>query len=1092
VARQANRSAGASRSWLLGATRDRVRAQWRLLIAVIAVAVLANTLITTLGLLVTATEQQGARGSLTAIPADQTTVDVRLVNLTGSAEEAEDAVIAAVHTTLGESVAFTSAAVAIAGFAPLADAPDESPAIAYFGQLDDIESHAALTSGSWATATQTAAGLLPVAMPATAARARGLAVGSTLTIELQRGSVTAEVVGLYTAETDDENYWAVDPLLGAGNDPAHPKPGTGSFVPIEALGPLVVAPGALAVAEIPVSTLQLAFHPDFGSAQVDDLAPLLQRLDSASVDIRLEAGRVAEQLVYASDAATVIESVTSGLVVTRSTVVVVSLLLLVLAVAAMSQTARLLSDSRAGERRLMRSRGASAGHIVALTATEAIAIGAVTTAVSPLLAAAAYRLVAAQPAMVAAGMPSGVDVSPLALATSALVSIVFVLVLIAPLVGRARAIVEDDQAAARPRRAAGFMRSGLDLALVALAGLAYWQLISYRGVIDASASLTIDPILAVGPALVLLAGALLCVRLIPAASYLVERVGSRSDGTIIPLASWELGRRSQRAVSAVLLLSLALAVGTFGLSFLSTWRQSQLDQATLAVGAPVRMTADPDSVMTQDVAGTPGPVFRRFGLLNLGEDGSDGTVVQLLGLSEPARELIDRGRMAEVGGSQIGLMLRPPVVPIVGIAIPEGARRLSATARIVDASALLGAETGTLRGVIEDAQGLITTVDFGAVAVDGATYDVTATLPAGSGLRFVGLQAGFDGDFAEGAGPLVTADVSIYFGALAAGGTSLGLGPSSSWSPFNADPLGDRVTTGTAPDGLLGLNVVVTPGRASAFSLVGWKPDPAITAVVPAELAERFQLQPGSLITITTQAAEVQVKLGAFAKTVPGAATADELEAMGFGLSAGGSRASTVVVDQQALARALAQAGVAGAMVDEWWLDDGLAALSTKQSTYSSAVLGTQLQEAPLRVATQAALWVSIVAGALLAAVGFAMHSAATLRARRVELAQLRAVGLTRRGLLALVGAESLLLCALGIVFGVAIGILLAFLVGPLVAVSPNGTAPVPSVIVDIPLASIGLLALEMVAVLGLVVLVVARAQRYTQPADLLRGGVEP
>jgi hypothetical protein len=77
-------------------------------------------------------------------------------------------------------------------------------------------------------------------------------------------------------------------------------------------------------------------------------------------------------------------------------------------------------------------------------------------------------------------------------------------------------------------------------------------------------------------------------------------------------------------------------------------------------------------------------------------------------------------------------------------------------------------------------------------------------------------------------------------------------------------------------------------------------------------------------------------------------------------------------------------------------------------------------------------------------------------------------------------------------VFGVAIGILLAFLVGPLVAVSPSGVAPVPSVIVEVPGGSIALLILEMVVVLAAVVLAVARIQRYTSPADLLRGGVDP
>ena len=158
----------------------------------------------------------------------------------------------------------------------------------------------------------------------------------------------------------------------------------------------------------------------------------------------------------------------------------------------------------------------------------------------------------------------------------------------------------------------------------------------------------------------------------------------------------------------------------------------------------------------------------------------------------------------------------------------------------------------------------------------------------------------------------------------------------------------------------------------------------------------------------------------------------------------------------------------------------------------SGDALGLQLQQAPLRVATQAALWLAILAGAVLAAVGFGVHSTTTLRARRLELAQLRAIGLSRNKLVALFSVESLLLCVLGTVFGIAIGLTLVVLVGPLVAVSPDGTPTVPSVVIEIPWASIGLLVVEIVAILALVVAAVARVQRTVEPAELLRGGSEP
>ena len=81
---------------------------------------------------------------------------------------------------------------------------------------------------------------------------------------------------------------------------------------------------------------------------------------------------------------------------------------------------------------------------------------------------------------------------------------------------------------------------------------------------------------------------------------------------------------------------------------------------------------------------------------------------------------------------------------------------------------------------------------------------------------------------------------------------------------------------------------------------------------------------------------------------------------------------------------------------------------------------------------------ISIVAAALLVAIGFALHTAASVRARRLQFAQLRAIGLSRRSLVGVVGAESLILCAIGTVFGIAIGVLLSWMVGPLVAVSPD------------------------------------------------------
>ena len=75
--------------------------------------------------------------------------------------------------------------------------------------------------------------------------------------------------------------------------------------------------------------------------------------------------------------------------------------------------------------------------------------------------------------------------------------------------------------------------------------------------------------------------------------------------------------------------------------------------------------------------------------------------------------------------------------------------------------------------------------------------------------------------------------------------------------------------------------------------------------------------------------------------------------------------------------------------------------------------------------------------------------------------------------------------------FGIGIGALLGWLVGPLVAVSADGTPPIPSVVVHIPWADVAALAGEVVALLAVVVLVVARSQRNADPAAVLRLGEE-
>jgi FtsX-like permease family len=284
--------------------------------------------------------------------------------------------------------------------------------------------------------------------------------------------------------------------------------------------------------------------------------------------------------------------------------------------------------------------------------------------------------------------------------------------------------------------------------------------------------------------------------------------------------------------------------------------------------------------------------------------------------------------------------------------------------------------------------------------------------------------------------------------------------------------------------------------NSGRYFATAWAADDRIPAVISTSLATTLELGPDATLVLNFARASVVVEVVGTAPLIPATIDGSLLTASAAAGAASAS-AGAVIVDQTALERALTADGETGSMVDEWWVDvppgSGASYLAAHPSgsgiapARSSEVLAREMQQDPLRVATQAALWLAIAAAALLAAIGFAVHSASTIAARRIELAQLRAIGLSRRRLVGLIGAESLLLCALGVLFGVAVGLVLGWLAGPLIALSPSGLPAVPPVRVIVPWLQLVVLVLVVVVVLIGVVGAVARGQRSANPADILR-----
>ncbi|MBF6591324.1 MAG: FtsX-like permease family protein, partial [Ktedonobacterales bacterium] len=92
------------------------------------------------------------------------------------------------------------------------------------------------------------------------------------------------------------------------------------------------------------------------------------------------------------------------------------------------------------------------------------------------------------------------------------------------------------------------------------------------------------------PALLLLAGALIVLRLVPVAAALGERVAARGRGITSVLAFAQVERNPARYSRMTLLLVLAVGLGLFALTFNAALTRNVSDRAAYSVGADVRTT----------------------------------------------------------------------------------------------------------------------------------------------------------------------------------------------------------------------------------------------------------------------------------------------------------------------------------------------------------------------------------------------------------------------------------------------------------------------------------------------------------------------
>ncbi len=203
--------------------------------------------------------------------------------------------------------------------------------------------------------------------------------------------------------------------------------------------------------------------------------------------------------------------------------------------------------------------------------------------------------------------PGGVDLVTISLSPRALLlggagALLAVAVLtISSLVAARRSIVEYHQAGARPPSTTIIHRYYLDLLLLALIGLLWWQvrtrgsfLVRPLGAGPSAGGLELDLSLMLGPVLGLLAVALLVLRILPVAWALLARGAEPLGQAWLVHGLKRLSRDPVPPGSLVILLMLATALGVIGSTFNATLARSQRDRAQYAAGAELRIEHDGD------------------------------------------------------------------------------------------------------------------------------------------------------------------------------------------------------------------------------------------------------------------------------------------------------------------------------------------------------------------------------------------------------------------------------------------------------------------------------------------------------------------
>ncbi|WP_333778257.1 ABC transporter permease [Streptomyces sp. IBSBF 3136] len=971
-------------------------------------------------------------------------------------------------------------------------------------------------------------GEIEVAVPLTAARALGLVPGDGLTLADRLGDrkVRVRVTGLYRPAATNAPYWRLDDLLGRGVK----ESGFTTY------GPLLADPSVLADGRVSTGGTAWLASADFGAMTTGRTGDLRAAVRAGSGELR-KAPDLSGATAATTSLPDVLDRIDRSLLVARSTLLIVALQLVLLGGYALWLVARLLGTERAAETRLLRARGGARTRIAALAGAESLLLALPAALCAPLLAGPLTALLTAHGPLSRLGLrldlpPAG---SPGVWLVAVAVALGCALTVTLPALtgagpepsGRGRRGTESGRprapraTRARGRRPAGSrgprvrraggglvptpLRAGADLGLLAVAGAAYWQLGRQDSggiATDRSGALGVDPVLVAAPALALLAGTVLTLRLLPPVARLAERWAAAGRGLPAALAGWQFSRRTARAAGPVLLLVLAVALGMLAIGQGASWHRSQDDQADFRAGAPVRVLDAGRGGLGRTAAYAALPHVSGAVPAVRGEQGLSGdrtATVLALDTAHAADALLMRHDLSDEPVRSLLAGLTPKESP-VGARVPAHTARLRLTASLRSSTG--PGTTAQVTVQLEDGAEVPYPVPAGSLPADGRPHTLVVDLGTATGPA---LLTGLKLDMTQPAGRaerhrLTLGDLT----AESTDGTRRPLALPVSWttavhtggaavSSPRTTPTRPRTVSTRPPAFSYGTGYLPDAGYSTIATVtvqlqVARPAPPEVRAVATDRFLTSAGARTGQRLDVMVGDQTLPVRIVRSVRALPTTGTPADSAAHDGG---------AVLVDLRAANRALQARYGEGATPNEWWLrtaphDAARVAAAVRalpdvdpEQVVVRDEIAAELRDDPFGAGPTAAFTAAAVVAAALAAVGFAVGAAGSLRVREADFAVLRALGAPRRRLARTVAAELAVLVGLALAVGTALGTVLARGVLPLIVLTGEATRPVPGLLVELPPARVALL-LAGVAAAPLVVAVVT-ALRRADPARALR-----